>query len=65
MNKERGSISLFVIVSCLFLLLLVLVIVFNINNKKANQELILNQIVKEYEHDNNEIESEYQNLVDK
>ena len=63
-NKgEKGSITLFVTVSCFFIMAMLITFVMSVENKKQAQNREINQIIRNYEVDNSEMEQIYSKIV--
>lgn len=60
-KKENGSITLFVLVSMLFFIIVLMSIFVNTNNKMQKQEKEIQQIQKSYQKE--DINSLYENIV--
>ncbi len=63
LKKENGSITLFVLVSMLFFIIVLMGIFVNTNNKIQKQEKEIQQIQKSYQKE--DINSLYQNTIKK
>ena len=64
-QKQRGSITLFVLISVLFFIVIVISTYTQISNKRTAQEKELNRIEEKYEITDDEIEDEYNEQIDK
>ena len=64
MKKEKGSITLFVLIACMFMLIIILLINIAMINKNSNQEKELDEISKAYGANETDIENVYANTVD-
>lgn len=65
-NKgEKGSITLFVTVSCLFIMFMLVSFVINMENKKQAQSREINQIISHYTATDNQMEEIYTKIKDK
>ena len=65
-NKgEKGSITLFVTVSCFFIMTMLITFVINMENKKQAQSREINQIMSRYTATNEEMEEIYTNIKNK
>ena len=58
-NKEKGSVSLFVIVGSIFVLIILLLVNIGLINDKANQEKQINEISKIYSVNEDDLENAY------
>ena len=63
MKKEKGSITLFVLIACMFMIIILLMINIGVANKSRNQEKQLGQIVEEYSVNTTDIDSEYEKVA--
>ena len=63
-KKEKGSITLFVLIALLFFIIICIFIYTNINNKKISQNEELKQIEKNYETTNEALEEKYQEITE-
>ena len=63
-KEEVGSISLFVLISFIFFLIVCIFIYLNINNKKISQTEEIKQIEKNYESTNEVLEEKYEKIVE-
>lgn len=65
-NKgEKGSITLFVTVSCFFIMTMLITFVINMENKKQAQSREINQIMSHYTATDEEMEEIYANIKSK
>ena len=62
--EEVGSITLFVLISFIFFLIVCIFIYLNINNKKISQTEEIKQIEKNYESTNEVLEEKYEKIVE-
>ena len=58
-NKEKGSVTIFVLITCLFFIIVLLLVNVGIMNKNANQEKEIAQITKNYTVTNEDLEQAY------
>ncbi len=63
MKKEKGSITLFILIAILIFLIIVFAVFFNINSKKINQNAEIEKIQEDYSEDVNHIDEIYENEV--
>ena len=63
-KKEKGSITLFVLIALLFFIIICIFIYTNINNKKISQNEELKQKKKNYETTNEVLEEKYQKITE-
>lgn len=64
-QKQRESITLFVLISVLFFIVIAIATYTQISNKATAQEKELNNIEEKYEVTDDEIEDEYNEQIDK
>lgn len=62
-KEEKGSITLFVLVACLFFIIILLLVNIGLMNKKTNQEKELEQIAKAYTVNETDMESAYEETM--
>ncbi len=58
-KEEKGSVTLFVLVTCMFFITIVLLAYINIMDKQINQEKQIGQIVKNYQVSDEELQKAY------
>ena len=63
LKKEKGSITIFVIVAMLMFIVIAFAIFFNIRNKNISQETEIEKIQEEYGEDINNINEIYENQL--
>lgn len=63
-KDERASITLFVLITCMFFIIILLLVNIRLSNKRSNQEKALGQIMKEYTASGNDMESAYAEAID-
>ena len=63
-KEEKGSIVLFILVTCLFILSMLIILIMNSENTKQNQERQIHQITKDYEVTDQDLEKVYNEKVD-
>ena len=64
-KKEKGAITLFTVVICMFLLVNVLLINVGVMNRNASQEKEIAKISENYEVSQAKMEQAYQEAIDK
>jgi len=64
-KEEKGSITLFVLVACMFFITILLLVNIGLINKRTNQEKELAKISKTYNVTQNQMADTYNNIVDK
>ena len=60
MKSERGAITLFVLVTCMFMMMVLMLVNFNIINKNSSERRQLLEIEKRYTVTESDLEREYQ-----
>ncbi len=63
-NKEKGSITLFVLIGIIFILIILGVIYFSRQNKSIAQEKEIRQIEKSYNVNTNDLSEEYNEIIE-
>ena len=63
-NKEKGSITLFVLIGIIFILIILGVIYFSRQNKSIAQEKEIRQIEKSYNINTNDLSEEYNEIIE-
>ena len=63
-KSQRGSITLFVLIACMFFIIILLIINIGVINRNTNQEKKLEEISKAYEVNENDIDDTYKRVVD-
>ena len=63
-NKEKGSITLFVLIGIIFILIILGVIYFSRQNKSIAQEEEIRQIEKSYNVNTNDLSEEYNEIIE-
>ena len=64
MKKEKGSVTLFVLISCMFMIIILLVVNIGVMNKNRSQEKELEEISKQYNHNETDLDNTYDETVD-
>lgn len=64
-KKEKGAITVFVLIACMFILIIVLLMNIGLMNKKTNQEKKLDTIVKNYAVEEEDLANVYAEIADK
>lgn len=59
-KREKGSVTLFVVIVCIFIITVLVFSIINISNKGINQKQDLENINNTYTQNNSEMESIYQ-----
>jgi hypothetical protein len=62
-NDERGSVTLFTLATCMFIVMILVLVNISFMNNNMNQEKELIQIIKNYDIDNDDLENAYQKVV--
>ena len=63
-NKEKGSVTLYVLIVCMFFIGILLLIDIGLINNKTNKEKELNQILANYSQSNNDLDNVYLATID-
>ena len=63
-KKEKGSITLFVLISCLFMIIILLVVNIGVMNKNRSQEKNLEEIAKQYSQNETDLNNAYLGEID-
>ena len=63
-KSQRGSITLFVLIACMFFIIILLIINIGIINKNTSQEKNLEEISKAYEVSETKLDDTYEKVVD-
>ena len=64
MKKEKGSVTLFVLISCMFMIIILLVVNIGVMNKNRSQEKELEEISKQYNQNETDLDNTYDETVD-
>lgn len=64
MKNQKGSITLFVLIACMFMIVILLIINIAVINKNSNQEKGLEKIAKEYNQNETDLNNAYEKIVD-
>ena len=64
MKKEKGSVTLFVLITCMFMIMILLIVNIGVMNKTTNQEKELDKIVKEYSVSETDLDNIYKKIED-
>ncbi|MCI8759763.1 MAG: hypothetical protein HFJ34_01325 [Clostridia bacterium] len=62
-KSEKGSVTLFVTLSCFFIVMMLAIYVMNVENKKQAQNKEIEQIMRSYEIDEQDMEKVYSKIV--
>lgn len=62
-KEEKGSITLFVTLSCFFIVIMLVTFLVNMENKKQAQNKEINQITKSYETNEQDMEKVYSRII--
>lgn len=62
-KREQGSITLFITLSCFFMISMLITFMMNIENKKQAQKKEINQITKSYEVNEQKMEEVYAKTI--
>ena len=64
MKKEKGSVTLFVLISCMFMVVILLVVNIGVMNKNRSQEKNLEEISKQYNQNETDLDGTYSEVVE-
>ena len=64
MKKEKGSITLFVLIACMFMMIILLMVNIGVINKNSSQERELEKIAKEYSQNETDLDEAYAEAVE-
>ena len=64
MKKEKGSVTLFVLISCMFMIVILLVVNIGVMNKNRSQEKELEEISKQYSQNETDLNNSYDEIID-
>ena len=63
-KKEKGSVTLFILISCMFMIIILLVVNIGVMNKNRSQEKELEEISKQYNQNETDLNNSYDEVVD-
>ena len=63
-KREKGSVTLFILISCMFMIIILLVVNIGVMNKNRSQEKELEEISKQYNQNETDLNSAYDKTVD-
>ena len=64
MKKEKGSVTLFVLIACMFMIVILLIVNIGIMNKNRSEEKKIEEIAKQYNQNETELNNAYEKIVD-
>ena len=64
MKKEKGSVTLFVSIACVFMIMILLMVNIGVINKNRNQEKELEEIAKQYNQNEIDLDTTYAKVAD-
>ena len=64
MKEEKGSITLFVLISCMFMVVILLIVNIGVMNKNRSQEKNLEEIAKQYSQNETDLDNAYAKVAD-
>ena len=64
-KKEKGSVTLFILIACMLMIVILLVINIGVMNKNASQEKNIDEMSKQYNQNETDLDSTYDGIVDK
>ena len=63
-KEEKGSVTLFVLISCMFMVVILLVVNIGVMDKNRSQEKNLEEIVKQYNQNETDLDNIYEEKVE-
>ena len=63
MKEEKGAITLFVLVSCMFMIVILLIVNIGVMNKNRSQEKNLEEIAKQYSQNETDLDNVYEKVT--
>ena len=63
-KREKGSVTLFILISCMFMIIILLIVNIGVMNKNRSQEKELEEISKQYNQNETDLNSAYDKTVD-
>ena len=64
MKKEEGSVTLFVLIACMFMIIILLIVNIGIMNKNRSEEKKIEEIAKQYNQNETDLNNAYEKIVD-
>ena len=64
MKKEKGSVTLFVLIACMFMIVILLIVNIGVMNKNGSEEKKIEEIAKQYNQNETDLNNEYEKIVD-
>ena len=64
MKKEKGSVTLFVLIACMFMIIILLIVNIGIMNKNRSEEKKIEEIAKQYNQNETDLNNAYEKIVD-
>ena len=64
MKKEKGSVTLFVLIACMFMIIILLIVNIGIMNKNRSEEKKIEEIAKQYNQNETDLDDAYEKIVD-
>ncbi len=64
MKKEKGSVTLFVLIACMFMIVILLIVNIGVMNKNRSEEKKIEEIAKQYNQNETDLNNAYEKIVD-
>ena len=64
MKKEKGSVTLFVLIACMFMIVILLIVNIGVMNKNGSEEKKIEEIAKQYNQNETDLNNAYEKIVD-
>ena len=64
MKKEKGSVTLFILIACMFMIVILLIVNIGIMNKNRSEEKKIEEIAKQYNQNETDLDDAYKKAVD-
>ena len=64
MKKEKGSVTLFILIACMFMIVILLIVNIGVMNKNRSEEKKIEEIEKQYNQNETDLNNAYEKIVD-
>ena len=64
MKKEKGSVTLFILIACMFMIVILLIVNIGVMNKNRSEEKKIEEIAKQYNQNETDLNNAYEKIVD-
>ena len=64
MKKEKGSVTLFILIACMFMIVILLIVNIGVMNKNGSEEKKIEEIAKQYNQNETDLNNAYEKIVD-